>query len=160
MTLFNDLSTRKESGEILRIESLSRSELEQLRFDEEKSDSEIAELFSISKSIVAYRRRKLGVTLQSYIINKVLHKQTNEKAFKWLCDTSKLDLLAKAVTHFAFRNGPVENIHSAGKINQNDMKILNKYVVNHLAYVIRLIQNENWLELRLLIDFYKYYGTD
>jgi hypothetical protein len=30
--------------------------------------------------------------------------------------------------HFAFRNGPVEDIHANNRLSESDMKTLNKYI--------------------------------
>jgi predicted DNA-binding protein YlxM (UPF0122 family) len=161
MGLYDDLAMRKQAGEILKLESLTENDFEQLYFQEEMSDNEIADLFSVKKSKVAYRRKKLGVTLHNHAIHMVLQdKQQNEEAYQWLQDNTNLEMIAKAVTHDAFRNGPVEDIHTEGKLSQDDMKTLNKYMVNHLAYVFKLIQNGKGLELRLLIDTHLFYGTD
>ena len=40
--------------------------------------------------------------------------------------------LAKAITVEVFRNGPVEDMHAAGKLSEEDMKTLNKYMVSEL----------------------------
>lgn len=46
---------------------------------------------------------------------------------------------AKAVAAYAFRNGPVEDMHSAGQLSQGDMKTLNKFAVDRLAEVFYLM---------------------
>ncbi|MFB6468851.1 hypothetical protein ACE38V_19015 [Cytobacillus sp. Hz8] len=62
--------------------------------------------------------------------------------------------IAKAITHFIFRNGPIEDMHA--DVNKNitdkDMKILNKYMVNRLAYIIILIKENRWFELNFLVN--------
>jgi len=67
---------------------------------------------------------------------------------------------AKSITHYAFRNGPVETMHANGQLSQDDMKILNKFMVNRLAHVMRLLFEERWLEFQVLISAYSMSGTE
>ena len=61
--------------------------------------------------------------------------------------------LAKAITVEVFRNGPVEDMHAAGKLSEEDMKILNKYMVNKLARLLSLFEDEDSFGLYLLLGF-------
>lgn len=58
-------------------------------------------------------------------------------------DPEEIDRIAKGVTHFAFRNGPVENMHAAGKLTQDDMKTLNKFMVNRVAALLTMFLNKD-----------------
>ena len=40
------------------------------------------------------------------------------------------------MTHYAFRNGPVEDMHANGQLSQQDMKTLNKYMVNRICWAV------------------------
>lgn len=46
------------------------------------------------------------------------------------------------------------------KLTQNDMKILNKYMVDRLAGLLTAIADNNWLHLELLLGYYTMFGTD
>ena len=70
-----------------------------------------------------------------------------------------LDKIAIAVTHFAFRNGPIEDMHSNGQLSQEDMLTLNKFTVNRLLYVFHLIVEERWVEFEYLIRSKAIFGT-
>ena len=59
--------------------------------------------------------------------------------------------LAKAITVEAFRNGPVEDMHAAGKLSEEDMKTLNKYMVNKLARLLYLFDKEDSFGLCVLL---------
>ena len=63
----------------------------------------------------------------------VTNKTVNREAKKMLLRPENIDSFAKAVTHYAFRNGPVEDMHTEKKLSQDDMRTLNKYMVNRLA---------------------------
>jgi len=107
---------------------------------EEVSNSFIAELFGISKSKVQYKREKWNLLMRDLVIEKYVTEALEKD--------EEVDKIAKAITHFAFRSGPVEDMHVDGKLTQEDMKILNKYMVNRLACVFLLLRNK-----LILFDF-------
>lgn len=92
------------------------------------------------------------------------HPQLTRAQKKFYQSTANRDeninKIAKAITHFIFRNGPVEDMHTNKQLSQNDMKTLNKFMVNRLAYVIDLLLSEKWVEFGLFVDFHKYTGTE
>lgn len=69
------------------------------------------------------------------------------KVFKKICKTyltdDVIDLISKALTEYAFRSGPIEDIHSddygGSRITQSEMKQLNKYMVNQLASILKAL---------------------
>ena len=46
-------------------------------------------------------------------------------------------------------------MHAAGKLSQDDMKALNKYMVNKIAGILETISNGEWLKLELLLNYYQ-----
>ncbi|KMY43395.1 hypothetical protein AC622_03280 [Bacillus sp. FJAT-27916] len=84
--------------------------------------------------------------------------------------------LAVALTHFCFRNGPVEDMHSGrvgyfeatpetppeqiSQLSQEDMKTLNKYMVDKLGFFFTLLVNERYVELKYLLEFDMQCGTE
>lgn len=87
------------------------------------------------------------------------NSEINQQAYERLTAVGSRQKLvsdaAKAITLFAFRNGPVETMHSNGKLNQEDMKTLNKFTADKLALVFDLIFNNRWAELEILIGTYE-----
>ena len=61
--------------------------------------------------------------------------------------------LAKAATAYAFRNGPVEDIHADGRISQEEMKRLNQFMVQRLGEVFYLLLQKNSDDLTNLLAF-------
>ena len=51
-------------------------------------------------------------------------------------------------------------MHSAGKLSQEDMKTLNKFMVDRIAGILETMQNGEWLKLELLLNFYSLYGQE
>lgn len=54
--------------------------------------------------------------------------------------------IAKASTYFAFKNGPVKDLYKDGKISEEEMKNLQSYMQNHLAYLYTVLLEENNLK--------------
>jgi hypothetical protein len=76
-----------------------------------------------------------------------------------LLKRENIDSISKAITHFIFRNGPVEDIHANNQLSEDDMKTLNKYMVNRIAGLLTTIADNNWVQLELLLSYYKIYGS-
>ena len=89
-----------------------------------------------------------------------IFKGINEDSKNRLIDKDNMDKMAKALTHYLFRNGPLEDIHSEGKLSQSDMKKLNKYMVNKIGSILTCIYNEDWLKLELILAFNSIYGRE
>lgn len=54
--------------------------------------------------------------------------------------------IVKASTYFAFRNGPAKKLHSEGKLTDKDVKEIQIYMQNHLAYLFNVLLEENNLK--------------
>ena len=168
MSLFDELDMRKREGEKLELQELGRDKLKQLFFDESVSDSRIAELFGVSPAKVAYLRRKLGITLKKLIPEDLLlcksesALEANIARKEVVFNKNNIDTISKALTHFVFRNGPIEDMHAVpnSKLNDADMKTLCKYMVDHLALVFNMIMSNRWYEFEILIGIYSVYGRD
>ena len=51
-------------------------------------------------------------------------------------------------------------MHSDGKLSQEDMKTLNKFMVNRISGLLNTIDKGEWLKLELLLNFYALYGRN
>ena len=69
-------------------------------------------------------------------------------------DFETIDMLSKGITQFAFRSGPVEEMHSKGKLSQKDMKTLNKFMINHIAGLLQTIFNGDVAKALKVLTFY------
>lgn len=73
-------------------------------------------------------------------------------------DTSDI---AISLAHFLFRNaGPVEQMHCAGKLSDDDMKALNKKMVDRLAYVLNLLVDNDAAKFYALVIHEAVFGTE
>lgn len=145
---------------------ITKEELKHLYCVEELSDNQIAKLYGVTKSKVSYKRKKFGISRTTQVYQEVMGK--NNELFKKLNVDSKerllkrenIDTISKAITHFIFRNGPVEDMHANNQLSENDMKTLNKYMVNRIAGLLTAIENNNWLQLELLLAYYGLFGSE
>lgn len=164
--LYEELVEKKSNGEKLNWNNITKEELENLF--ENKSDNTIAELYGITKSQVTSKRRKWDIKLINYTLknflnddsNKTLFENLNQSSKERLLNISNIDTISIALTHYLFRNGPVEDIHSEGKLSQEDMKTLNKFMVNRIAGLLKTMHKGDWLKLELLFNFCSLYGKN
>ena len=165
-SVYEELKQRKQKGEKLAGEKITKEELEELFKD--TPDSMIAELYGVSKSQVKYKRDKWDIKQYKYAINdfvdnelvKNLNATSKERLKERSLDKNDIDSISISLTHYLFRNGPVEDMHSDGKLSQDDMKTLNKFMVNRIAGILETMQKGEWLKLELLLNFCSLYGSD
>ena len=75
-------------------------------------------------------------------------------------DFKTIDMLSKGITQFAFRSGPVEDMHARNKLTQKDMKALNKYMVNRIAGLLTTISNGDISNVLNVLTFYASLSSD
>lgn len=151
------IETRKNRGEKLEWNNISKEELEELF--ENCSDNMIAELYEVSKSQVTLKREKWDIKQINYTI-KHFSKKLNQDSKERLLKKDNIDMISIALTYYLFRNGPVEDIHTSGKLSQEDMKTLNKFMVNRIAGLLKTINSGEWLKLEMLLNYYSLFGQD
>ena len=69
-------------------------------------------------------------------------------------DFKTIDMLSKGITQFAFRSGPVEEMHSRGKLTQKDMESLNKFMTNRIAGLLQTVLNGDVAKALKVLIFY------
>lgn len=144
---YEELLTKKESGEQLNWNSITEEQLENLFVNEGILNSKIAELYNVSLKTISTKRSRLGLTIYSAKYRYKRYIENNQELFTKLNNESKeelskienIDWISKTLIHYLFRNGPVEDMQTNKQLSQNDMKTLNKYMVNKLAGLLKLI---------------------
>lgn len=145
---------------------ITEEELKHLYYEEELTDRQIADIFDVAIGKVTYKRRKFGISIKNMVYqefmsqNSDLFNELNLNSKERLLRRENIDSISKAITHFAFRNGPIEGMHANAQLSQADMKILNKYMVNRIAGLLTAIADNNWLQLELLLSYYKLRGSE
>ena len=75
-------------------------------------------------------------------------------------DFETIDMLSKGITQFAFRSGPIEEMHAENKLTQNDMEILNKFMTNRIAGLLQTVFNGDISKALKVLSFYASLSTD
>ncbi|MDD4796769.1 MAG: hypothetical protein PHO66_03260 [Eubacteriales bacterium] len=162
--LYTQYLARKEEGTLSPWESLTKAELRKLYSNPAVFDTDVARLFDISVSKVRYRRKKYGLDRQHIGFLKFFGDAKNPQ-LRQLQQGAKdrlfgdIDQLAIGLAHYFFRNGPVEDMHANGQLSDDDIKTLNKYIVDRIARALLLATESRWLELEVLLAFYMEYGA-
>ncbi len=89
-----------------------------------------------------------------------LDPKLNSDSRERLLRRENIDAISKAITHFIFRNGPVEDMHANNQLSEKDMKTLNKYMVNRIAGLLTAIADGKWLQIEILLSHYMSFGTE
>ncbi len=75
-------------------------------------------------------------------------------------DFETIDMLSKGITQFTFRSGPIEEMHSKGKLTQKDMKTLNKFMANRIAGLLTAISKGDISSVLKVLTFYASLSSD
>ncbi|MGL5615784.1 MAG: hypothetical protein ACRDD2_06060 [Sarcina sp.] len=54
-----------------------------------------------------------------------------------------IERIAKASAYFTFRNGPIKDIYEQGKLTDEELEKVQKYMQNHLAYLYKILLEES-----------------
>lgn len=165
---YKELLKQKEDGIILDWDKITKEQLEQLFIVDNIPDIMIANLYNIKKDNVRYKRYKWNLKLNSaeYLYksfannNKELFDKLNNDSKERILKEENINTIAIALTHYFFRNGPVEDMHTNNQLSEKDMKVLNKYMVNKIATLMKLIIDNEWVKVEILLDFFSRYGND
>ncbi|WMJ77555.1 MULTISPECIES: hypothetical protein [unclassified Sedimentibacter] len=147
-------------------DEITQEELKYLYYDEELTDRQIADIFGVTIGKVTYKRKKFDINIKNKVYqefmnqNSDLLKEANSNSKERLLKRENIDSISKAITHFVFRNGPVEDMHANNQLSEVDMKTLNKFMVNRIAGLLTAIADNKWLQLELLLSYYKLFGTE
>lgn len=73
-----------------------------------------------------------------------------------------IEKIIKASSYFIFRNGPIKELLDNKKVSQEDVKNIQIYMENHLAYLYTILLEENNLQKFDLIvqTMSKFYVND
>ena len=145
---------------------ITREQLKYLLVDKDMSTSSIAEMFNVSVSQVKYKRDKFKLKQTDVIFermaleNKSVFDILDESSKEWFMDPQNIDSIAKAITLYAFRNGPIEDVHRSCKdLTDEKMKEINIYMVNHIAGLLTYAFAGNWTKLRTILGYVNQWGN-
>ena len=108
-------------------------------------------MYDVTKSKVVSKRRKLNIIHQYYCLTDL------QRTF---LTVENIDKLSKAITEYAFRSGPIEDMHANNQLSQNDMMELNKYMVNKVAGLLTVMAKGEWQRVNKTLGFYAMLASD
>lgn len=131
------------------------SKLRELYYDQQLSDNDIAELYGVSRTSVANKRKKYSITSDSKNYYYALKNSpelsiANNIAKERLLDPKNINKIAKALTLHLFRYGVVEDFHNQKKLSDEDMKKLNIFFANRLAGLLTAAYRGSWIQLEAI----------
>lgn len=159
---YEELKNQKKSGNKLSWKDITKEQLRKLYVEERISPSSISLLYDIKQSQVDTKREKFGIKFKEIVADDFLKNvpdSTNQSMKAVFMSSFDIDKFSKIITHYAFRNGPVEDMHANGKLSEEDMMILNKFMVNRIAGILQLVKKEQWFKLVGLMQLYENFGT-
>ena len=145
---------------------VGEKELKGLYYDNNMSDNAIADMYGVTATMVRYKRNKYNISMKQQLHEEFINRDRkifsilNEESKKRLLNKDKIDVIAKAFTHYIFRDGPIEDMHANNQLSQADMKKLNKFIVNRVSGLLITGFNEEWLKIELLINYYRNVGRE
>ena len=104
------------------------------------------------------RLNKERKKMQSFMNFMLLeHGITAEKFFENMDIIKKysLEQISHALTHYCFRNGPIEEMHASpnNQLSDADMKLLNKFCNDKIFTFLTMMKNNKIAELSAIIEF-------
>jgi hypothetical protein len=117
----------------------------------------------------------LNIDDANELIHDAVLENGIEELLELIADQEYIRKLAIGITHYCFRNGPIESMHAGinpkfasedikpediSQFSEDDMKKLNKYMVDKLGFLIHLLVEGRYFEVALLLDFHLTFGTD
>lgn len=142
---YTELKQLKEAGKTLDWKTISKEQLYQLAMIDELIDSQIADLYGVTNSQVKSKRYKFDLKHNYYSLESIQRIFLNEQC---------IDMFSKAITEYAFRSGPIEDMHANNQLSQEDMMALNKYMVNKIAGLLLMLSKSEWDKINKTLGFY------
>ena len=109
-----------------------------------------------------FKQRKKAQDLLNFMAAE--HGVTTEKFFDGvdILKRFSLEQISHALTHYCFRNGPVEDMHAHpnNQLSDADMKVLNKYCNDKIFTFLTMMKNNKIAELLDIMEFGVRCGCD
>lgn len=138
MYTYEELKQQKASGKKLSWDDITQEQLSYLYIDQDLLNGQIADLYDVSDNKVTAKRKDWQL---------MHYDKANRKFYKTFFDEKNIDFFSRALTGYAFRSGPIEDMHVAGQLKDSDMKKLNKYMVNRLAGLFTMMSKSEWIKI-------------
>lgn len=78
----------------------------------------------------------------------------------FMLNEETIDSISKTITQYAFRSGPIEEMHANNQLSQKDMKKLNEYMANRIAGLLTVLSKGNYDNVIKVLSFYASLSSD
>lgn len=145
---------------------LTREHLREFFIENCFSDAILANHYGVTKYKVKKKREEFHLSYATIIyengrMESEQYKADNERLREHYCGDANVEWLAKAMTNYAFRQGPIEDMHTDNRFSEDEMKTLNKYTVDRIAEILLCYNSEDYLRLSNMLGVPPFYmGSD
>lgn len=122
------------------------------------------------KDVISYiKEYQLNMDDANELIANAIMDNGIEELLEFLAGQEYIRNLAIGLTQYSFRSGPIEDMHSGkfditeatedtnpddiSQLSEEDMKKLNKYMVDKLGFLLHLLVEERYLDMALLLEY-------
>ncbi|MFG6497564.1 hypothetical protein P8610_19535 [Fictibacillus sp. UD] len=123
----------------------------------------------LKEEVLTYiKENKLNIEDVNDLIADAIAENGIEELLEFLAGQDYIRNLAIGLTQYSFRSGPIEDMHSGtnpkhatedtsleniSQLSQEDMKKLNKYMVDKLGFLLHLLVEGRYFEMATLLQF-------
>lgn len=123
----------------------------------------------LKKEVLSYMKEyELSIDDVDELIENAIYDNGIEELLEFIAGEDHIRNLAIGITHYCFRNGPIEDMHAGiskkyatentkpeniSLLSEEDMKKLNKYMVDKLGFLIHLLVEGRYFETALLLEY-------
>ena len=166
-SLYQRVCRMKKDGQIAELSDLTDNMLYMLYTKPKIDDAAIATMFNTGEEPVKELRKEYKLSDKRVRLLRRLGRRSkmmqalDNEAKESLMNQEFFDGLPTTLTHFVFRNGPIEDMHAEGKLSDADMKLLNKFMVDKFATLLYyFLQEERCFEILSLTHWSSHYGAN
>lgn len=130
----------------------------------------------LKKDVLSYiMEYDLNIDDVNELIDNAILDNGLEELLEFIAGEDYFRNLPIGLTHYCFRNGPIEDMHAGSdpkfaikdtdledisQLSEEDMKKLNKYMVDKLGFLLHLLMEGRYLEIALLSELYLSFGSN
>lgn len=124
----------------------------------------------LKEEVVSYiKEYHMNIEDVNELIGNAVNENGIEELLEFIAGEDYVRNLAVGLANYSFRSGPVELMHSGidpkdadentephliSQLSDEDMKLLNKYMVDKLGFIIHMLLQKRYVEVADILSFY------